>query len=332
MNAVKSLGIAVAALITLVASAAQAQILFSDTLDSGANWTVKQTADATATFGFDYSTLGIPASPNGGGSTTGLRLTANETAGAIHEISAVVNSLTFTGQYTVEFDFWINVNGPFPGGGAGSTEFLGGGVGLNGAEAGRDGGSLIITGEGGATRDWRMYKNKGEQFIESFQYNPAFVTNNNLDPAIAAQFPGNPAPAFQQANFAQQTGTLANGSGGFAWRTMRIIVDSDAIGSGINNNPGIARFEVNDFFIGRIDNSNGGTVVDMTGGVGVIYADLFASLSNNPTLSFGLVDNFRVLGPNGAGVAVTPEPGTFALLGLGLLAVPVLARRRNRKS
>ncbi|GAB4470178.1 MAG: hypothetical protein OHK0029_42950 [Armatimonadaceae bacterium] len=315
-----------AALVCLSVSSAHAQLIFSDNLDSGANWVVNGTSDTTATFGFDYSTLGIPASPNGGGTTTGLRMTANETSGAIHEISAAVAGLDISGQYVVEFDFWINANGPFPAGGAGSTEFAGGGVGFRGNDVGLDGASLIVTGEGGASRDWRLYKNKGEQFIASAQYNPLLTTNNNTDTLLATTFPGQSAPAFQQANFAQQTGTLANGTAGFAWRTMRITVDSNAIGSGINQNPGIARFEVDGFFIGRIDNSNGGTVVDMTGSVGLIYADLFTSVSNNPTLSFGVFDNFRVFRSGTA----APEPGTFALLALGGVCAGIGWRRQRK--
>ena len=38
----------------------------------------------------------------------------------------------FTGDYQVKFDMWINANGPFPGGGGGSTEFFTAGVGTTG--------------------------------------------------------------------------------------------------------------------------------------------------------------------------------------------------------
>ena len=39
---------------------------------------------------------------------------------------------TFSGDYTVVFDAWMNALGPFPGGGSGSTEFLTYGVGGDG--------------------------------------------------------------------------------------------------------------------------------------------------------------------------------------------------------
>ncbi len=51
----------------------------------------------------------------------------------------------------------------------------------------------------------------------------------------------------------------------------------------------------------------------MTGGVGVIYADLFSSVSDNPELSFGLFDNFVV--------TQVPEPGGVLLLLLGSLSL-----------
>ena len=43
------------------------------------------------------------------------------------------------GPYTVQFDFWINANGPFPAGGRGSTEYVGGAVGFDPAGAPQNG-------------------------------------------------------------------------------------------------------------------------------------------------------------------------------------------------
>jgi hypothetical protein len=311
---------AVGTVAAMICGTVHGQVLFSDGFDSDANWTTQGTADTTAQFGYDYSTMGIPPSPNGGGTTVGLRMTANETSGAANEISALPTGLTVSGLYEIQFDFWANANGPFPDGGGGSTEFIGGGAGFNGGEPGRDGASLIVTGEGGSSRDYRLYKNSGEQFIESEQYNPALESTNGSDPVFAAAFPGQSAPSLQQSNYAQQTGSTRDGSAGFAWRTMKILVDSDAVGVGATNDPGIARFEIDGLWIGTVDNSNGGAVVDMTGGVGVIYADLFDSVSDNAELSFGLFDNFVV--------TQVPEPAGLTLLGLGGLLV-LLTRRRK---
>ncbi len=187
----------VAGLFTIGATA-NAEVLFSDGFDSGDSWTVQATDDATATFGFDYSAMGIPPAPNGGGTTIGLKMTVNETAEASNEINAIPTGLDVTGQYVLQFDFWANANGPFPGGGGGSTEFIGGGVGLNGGDPGRDGASLIITGEGGSSRDWRLYKNEGEQFVESLQYSDFIQddanTNNNVNAVLSSTFPGQERP------------------------------------------------------------------------------------------------------------------------------------------
>ena len=315
--------IALVAGLFMVGATASAETLFSDGFDSGDNWTVQATDDAAATFGFDYSAMGIPPSPNGGGTTLGLKMTANETAGASNEINAVPTGLDVTGQYVVQFDFWANANGPFPGGGGGSTEFIGGGVGLNGGDPGRDGASLMITGEGGSSRDWRLYKNTGEQFVESLQYsdfiNDDANTNNNANGVLSGAFPGQEAPQGQKDNYPQQTGAAADGTVAFGWHTMQIQVNPDGVGQGTVEATGTATFLVDGLAIGTIDNSNGGDVVDMTGGVGVIYADLFSSLSDNPELSFGLFDNFVV--------TQVPEPGGVLLLLLGSLTLLGYRRR-----
>lgn len=301
----------VAGILGVSAASLQAQVIFSDPMESGDAWTVNATTDTQHEFGWDYSALGLPSAPNSGdGSTLGLVMTANMTEGAANELNAVVTDLNMSGQYTVKFDFWINANGPFPGGGSGSTEFIGGGVGMNGGDAGRDGASLIATGEGGSSRDWRLYKDKNEQFIESGQYNPALSSNNASDPLLSSTFPGHEAPALQQAGFPQQTGAVQDGSAGMAWREMAIVVDSDA---------GTARFSVDGLWIGTVD-ANVGDAVETSGGVGVIYADLFSSISDNPDLSGGVVDNF---------VVMVPEPTSGALALMGGLGMLLMSRRRK---
>ena len=58
-------------IIFMASVGAQAQ-LFSDDfdVDSSANWNINaSSADTSATFAFDYSAIGVPASPNGGGTT-----------------------------------------------------------------------------------------------------------------------------------------------------------------------------------------------------------------------------------------------------------------------
>ncbi|MEI9866291.1 MAG: hypothetical protein WDN00_17390 [Limisphaerales bacterium] len=64
---------------------------------------------------------------------------------------------SFSGDYRLRFDAWINVNGPFPAGGAGSTEFLTAGIGTSGTKtewtgsgSTADGYYFSIDGDGGS--------------------------------------------------------------------------------------------------------------------------------------------------------------------------------------
>lgn len=289
-----------------VATSASAATLFSSDLDTSAGFVVLGTADTASTFGYDYSADGIPSAPNGTG-TTGLKLQANISAGAANEIVAVTTATFNNPVYTVQVDAWVNANGPFPGGGGGSTEFGGLGVGHDGTTVGRNGGSFIFTGEGGSTRDYRMYKDTSEQFVESTQY--ATVTNNSLDSVYTAAFPGLAAPGSQS-----QTGTTGDGSGGFQWMTIVATVDTV---NGTVNYTITSAASGNTVEVGTLD-SNIGNSFATSGSASIIYADLFSSVSDNANLSFGVFDNFIVTD--------VPEPGSLALLGLGGLAM--LRRRR----
>ncbi len=258
--------------------------LFEDDMDSETGWTVNFTADTAYQFGYDYSAMGIPPSPNGGGTTTGLLMKANlvEPGGAEYVVATPMG-LSLSGQFRVVFDIWLNANGPFPGGGTGSTEYIGGGVGYDGTTAGLVGGIFLVDGEGGSSRDYRMYKNAGEQFVASGQYD--VDTNNNSGVDLSAYFPSQSPPAFQQANYPQQTGSTAAGAGGFAWHQVVLTVDSDA---------GTVNCAVDGLSIGTLSTSIGSDF-PIAGNVQVMYADVFSSVSDNADLSFGIVDNFAVL-------------------------------------
>lgn len=292
----------------------------------------------------------IPEAPHtqvGDAPRTGLYMATNIQAGAISEAAALPldpmnNSqlLQVTGDYDVQVDVWINYDQLF---GVGTTEFAGLFIGHDGATAVRNGAGFIGSGEGGTTRDYRMYKNAFEQFIPSAQYNPEIRSAWESD----ADYDGIPDNAVNHLNNFweskltatdvgvalepddgqgdDQIGVLypdddadpSNGGGGgnlgFRWATMTFEVRPNEIGVGLNQNPGITRifleaeWETGDpldpqdrtiintgkFQIGRIDNSNLGTVVSMTGAIALVYSDLFASL-NTSGFQFGIFDNLIV--------------------------------------
>ena len=157
--------------------------LFSDdfTTDTSANWNIKagsQTAvdDYTAQFGFYYATNRfvrngvtntIPLAPNStiGVATNGIKITVNnndevaDTSG----VNLYPNlSQTFSNDYAMKFDLWVNYNGG-DGGGTGSTEFGIFGINMSGIQTNwafstlGDGIWFAVTCEGGAARDWRTY-------------------------------------------------------------------------------------------------------------------------------------------------------------------------------
>jgi hypothetical protein len=303
---------AVALLIS--ANASYGQTLFQSDLDSGTGWSIFQEAtnpSSLATFGYDYTAVGIPPSPNGGGSTLGLRFAANG-LGSIQAITAATN-LTFSGQFRVTFDFWGNTNGGLPVGGTGSTEYLGGGVGFSGTLP-RKGASALASIEGNGNPDWRLDKDAAAQSLASGFYNPS-ITSLNVTSATSADpsfffngpFPGQPAPGVQGV-----TGTPYNGTIAFGWHTMTIEADSIA---------GTARFTIDSTYLGTLTQATG--ALSIAGAGSLTLLDPFGgSISNSDLVAdqvFAVFDNYRV--------EVIPEPAVGSLVALS--ALPLLRRRRT---
>ena len=270
--------------------------LFEDNFDSDSsgNWAVHKSTDDTAvTFGYDYSADGIPAAPNSDGSTVGVKFEANIAAPTGAEaVSISPVGASFTGDYEVRFDMWINANGPFPGGGGGSTEFLTAGVGTTGdhlqwAADTADGAWFGVTGEGGSgnSGDFRAHIGGARQAAESGAYAAGSTADsrNNTHAHYADAFPGQSPPAAQAAAFpGKQTGALNNGAVGFAWRQVTITKVGDSVTWAID---GVA--------IATLGQALGAFTTE--GNIFVGYYDAFSSVSDNPATSFGLVDNLRVV-------------------------------------
>jgi hypothetical protein len=220
---------------------------------------------------------------------------ANLTVSNTAALSLSPTNKTFSGDYRLRFDGWININGPFPGGGAGSTEFLTAGLGTSGTRTewtgagspAADGFYFSINGEGGSgdsttgTADVNAYVGTAVQLVATGDYwaGTDVTARGNGNVYYTSTFPtGRAAPALQQANYPQQSGNLNAGTFGFAWHdvivsrrgsTVDWVVDGIRFAT-ISN----ATFTASNVFIG--------------------FWDPFPSLSSNNIINFGLVDNVRV--------------------------------------
>ncbi len=305
-------------------TAVHAQQLFSDNFDADhtANWTVNTLGPGNdANFFFDYSTLGIPSAPHSiGGTTLGLRLRAHMLGSAAvfpAGVSVSPNGQSFSGDYQLRFDCWWNFNGPAPGGGSGSTQVTGAGIGTAGTLAQIAGGtidsiSVGTTGDGGTSADYRVY---APGFQSSYQDTSGVYAAGNVagvrnsSNIYYAGLGGGTPPAGQTLLYPQQTGTADPGAPAFAWREFVITKMGDTV-----------TWSIDGLLIATIDLTTAGTL----GGGNILFDqyDINTSVStdpNSPVLEFGLIDNVRV--------TVIPEPGACALAALGALAASVLRRR-----
>ena len=296
------------------------QVLFQDTFDATpvGNWTVNaQTSQDQAIIGFDYSTVGIPAAPNSGGTTSGLLLQANRPvgAGSLSGVSVSPVGQSFTGDYQLRYDLWQNYNGPLGPttvGGTGSTQLTGSGIMTSGNVAhfagSGDGLWFAASGDGGTTSDYRVYYQGINQTTASLYA----AGSQNSTATYYSVFGGNTAPDAQVTAFPSQTGTTPAGALGFEWHDVTITKIGD-----------IVTWDIDGVRIATVDLTATGVTF---AGNNILFAhtDINATqttAAGDPML-FGLIDNVRV--------TVVPEPSTYALLGLAGAAL--LAHRRLRKS
>ena len=305
---------------------------FSSVAGSSPNYTVV-TSDATSsfpTYAYDYSAMGIPSAPNTtDGSRLGLKLDANLSAPGAAESLTLHTVNSYAGDYSVKFDAWINVNGPFPDGGSGSTNYLMGGVGGDGttnnrggsaAPASGVGGWFAVNGDNGNGTDYRLHKGNVLQGVATGQYAAGTGTTarNGTDPYYA-QFGGilvdtMPVQGASNGGPAQQTGTSGGGTFGMAWHQVELLVDADGGTGGAAS----VKWIVDGLTLGTLDAGASGAFPS-SGRVTLGYSDPSANNSDLPSHSFALIDNLRV--------DAVPEPTTCALLVPA--ALTLLARRRR---
>jgi len=272
-------------------------VLFSDNFetDSSAQWQVNMAdpSDCFVDFAWDYSAAGIPPAPSGGGSK-GLRMRCGNAILQIDGLSVSPLGRSFTNNYRLKFDFWINYNGPMPDGGPGSTQNFDAGVGTSGSlpvwlnNPSADGVWFSATGDGADGNTGGDYdaligpniQNDNTGFYAAGTGSPNSGVRNSSHPFYQL-WGGQAAPSAQLALYPNQTGVANGGNAGMAWHSTVI--------SKFGN---VVSWAIDGITIATVTND----IVPFESNIFVGYQDLFASgsLSDVPEMSFGLVDNLRV--------------------------------------
>ncbi len=258
---------------------AQPQVaLFSDDFDAGTseeNWVVYSHAgDYTADFAFDYGPRGIPPAPNSvGGSTIGLQFTVNnnDDVAAADAVSAYPVATFLDGEYTLKFDMWLNYNGG-AGGGSGSTEFATAGLNHAGDQVvwqnnvASDGYWFAVTGEGGASNDYCVYRNA--TLLSAAVAGQAAVSRNHTDVFYQSLFP---SPSYE-----------TQGAPGKHWVEVEI-----------SQRGGVIEWRLNGMLIAiRLDTAS------TAGNVMLGYMDTYSSIANPAVDNFVIFDNLRIEQPD----------------------------------
>lgn len=296
-----------ALLVATMPGALSAATLFSDDFNDGSaasRWSVAVQTEATAepttgpdgsvNFNFDYSTLGIPAAPNGTG-TTGAFIQVNSTDQTGDEGETYIvypNGQNFAaGNFILTADMFV-----YNDQGAGTTElgmaggFLNNGNPIAPYQWGSKGGPLAwaYTGEGGSTADLAVFK-------EGTASTTGYVALNDYNNVPAGTIPG------FETGVAGAGGPAPDSSPNGSW--VKVTVES--VGSVVN-------WYLNGALVDTYDNSGG---FYTAGNVFLGATDPF----NSSNAGGGtIIDNVVV--------SAVPEPASLSLLGAAGLSL--LRRRR----
>ena len=302
--------------------------------DTTASWTVNSNfggATNAANFFFDYSIVGIPSAPNStGGSTRGLKLGANllgVSTPSLAGISVSPTGQSFTGNYTLKFDWWHNWLGSSStglgasAGGSGSTQLSTYGIRTAGTLASRPGFSdsvfFAATGDGASSADFRTYSSEKQTgYVVGDGHNTYAAGSQNSSSALyQTLFPaGATAPAAQLGISATtQAGSTLAGTSGFRWHDVEITQIANII-----------TWTVDGTLLATLDATS---LTNATSGNNILFGHADTSTgAGTPAsifeqLDFTLIDNVNVI--------AVPEPTTAALALLGLAGVMFAAKRKK---
>ena len=305
-----------------IASAVEAQPLFSDNFDSlaapivttntgvtnGYNLKFNAVAgpvDFKAIFGFDYSTVtyptNVPSAPHSSGTTKGLYLTANkDSIGSVAAVNLYPVGQSFSGNYMLQFDLWINY------GRTATTEHTLFGINHSGqftnqiTMEGSDGLFFAVDGDGGSSstsataRDYSMFQGGGTPLA------PTLLTTANATfgpaPVLGANFDNNDL-GFRNLFPVEAVNGFSTvvGSCGLRWVTVQVL-QKDALITWMLNSNIVAQYTNNTAYT--------------SGNIMLGYNDTFASIgdSNN----FAIIDNISVT-PLAPSIVLQPASQTISV-------------------
>ena len=320
----------------LLPSALNAQVVYSDGFNSAAdaaNYNAFITAGATgpssdATFGYDYSALGIPVAPHTTDATTlGLRLRVDNLQSSVGTVVGAIEvattGLSLPSQYVVSADVWGNYIGgtSIASSGANGSTAAAMGIGTSGTSLQyivANDGLLVETfhdNGGGANGQYRVYVNNTSPrptpvnspyyaagtSATSASYTDPYYSFLTTHTAPAAQLTLSPST---------QGGSTPAGIIGFAWHTMTITQDGVNVTWAID---GVTITTVPDSAL-----TFGGSQVSLGADDSGLSG---SSVANNQLLNADIWDNLTI--------TAVPEPVTGSLMILGAAGL-FLARRRSR--
>lgn len=299
---------------------AQAQTtLFSDNFDTdtSASWSsfdgYQSVPDSKVIFAFDYSTnrvtingttVTIPPAPNGGGKGLYVAVNKNDETAEIAAVSLYPTGKSFSGDYALRFDMWMNYNGPAYGG-TGSTEFstfginhVGDKVNWSDANAGgvgnvtsaSDGVWFAVTGEGGAADDYRSFVGDGfSTAIRSTDSIGGFLDRDN-DGAYEEEVSTEPDTYPLKQIFYSPTFESA-GVPGKRWVQVEVRQRTNDVGQAI------VTWLIDGYVMAQ--HSNGSALGLTSGNIMLGVMDVFSSIANPRADNYVIFDNVRVVNLNG---------------------------------